>query len=268
MTDIPGRGQKPPLGFQRDDYLVDGRKTVVYSGGEGRPFVFWHGAGTFHGIDFAREWTRDRKVILPYHPGFGETADDPGYETIGDYLRHYLTLFDVLGLREFDLGGISMGGWMAAEFALAHPGRVRKLVLAAPGGIFDPAVDIPDLGSIPEDELLSYLAHDPSVFDAYLPKSDAEATSFNAMLAGEGRTLAKLLPQGPFRPGLEDEVSGLTMPTLLLWGRQDRVLPVALAESWRTRLPNAEVRVFDNAGHVLLDESAEARQAVTEFLNR
>jgi pimeloyl-ACP methyl ester carboxylesterase len=266
MTDIPNRGQKPPIGFIRREASVNGTRTVFYIGGEGPPLLFWHGAGTFHGIDFARQWTRQYSVILPFHPGFGETADDPGFDTMGSYLAHYEGFLEMLGERRVHLGGISMGGWMAAEFALRRPEMVDRLVLVAPAGIADADVPVPDLGAIPPDELLSYLAHNPSVFEPYLPKSDAEAQEFNAMLAGEGQTLAKLLPNGPFRDGLAADARRITAPTLLLWGRQDRILPVALAETWQRALPNVQLQLFDNAGHTLLDESAEARQAVVEFL--
>jgi pimeloyl-ACP methyl ester carboxylesterase len=156
---------------------------------------------------------------------------------------------------------------MAAEFALQYPKRVKKLVLVAPSGVFDPAVQVPDLGAIPPDQLLSYLAHDPKVFEPYLPKSEAEAAAFGERLAGEGQTMARFAPNGPFRPGLEDEGGELKLPVLLLWGRQDRVLPVALSDAWVKALPGIELKLFDNAGHVLLDESAEARQAVVDFLS-
>ena len=266
MSDIPDRGHKPPVGFIRREASVNGVRTVFYIGGRGPALLFWHGAGTFHGIDFAREWTRHYSVILPFHPGFGETADDPGFDTIGSYLAHYEGFLEMLGERRVHLGGISMGGWMAAEFALRRPEMVDRLVLAAPAGIADAGVPMPDLNAIPPDELLSHLAHDPSVFEPYLPKSEAETREFDALLAGEGQTLARLLPNGPFREGLAADVGRITAPTLLLWGRQDRILPVALAETWQRALPDAQVKLFDNAGHTLLDESAEARQAVVEFL--
>ena len=66
-----------PRGFDRKEYTVNGVRTVVYSAGQGRPLVYWHGAGTFSGIDFALEWTRHFRVILPFHPGYGESADAP-----------------------------------------------------------------------------------------------------------------------------------------------------------------------------------------------
>lgn len=267
MTDIPNRGQKPPVGFERQEYAVAGKPAVVYTGGAGRPVVFWHGGGTFHGIDFARPWLDKCRVIAPHHPGFGDAHADPGYADMTDYVLHYLELFEQMGLKEFDLIGISLGGWMAAEFAAQHREKIRRLVLCAPAGLVDPDHPATPLETIPGDELLSYLAHDPAVFTPYLPQTEAEQEAFNALLAGEGETLSKLLPaDGPFRPGLESWIHRLTMPTLLLWGREDRVLPVGKTEKWRRLLPDPTVKIIDGAGHTLLDESAEAREAVADFL--
>ena len=58
----------------------------------------------------------------------------------------------------------------------------------------------------------------------------------------------------------------LKMPTLILWGRNDRILPVGLASLWQQALPHATIRIDDNAGHLLLDESAPARQELESFL--
>jgi pimeloyl-ACP methyl ester carboxylesterase len=205
-------------------------------------------------------------MILPYHPGFGPTSDHPGLGGMEAYLDHYENVLKELGIEKVILGGISIGGWMATEFALRHPDMVQKLILVAPGGVFDPSVPMPDLNSLPPGEILNYLAHDPRVFDPYLPKTQEDADKFQAMLAGEGETLAGIAPQGPFRPGIEEELKKLDMPVLLLWGKEDRVLPPALAESWQKALPSVDLRYFEGAGHTLLDESAEAREAVMEFL--
>ncbi|MGH8227871.1 MAG: alpha/beta fold hydrolase, partial [Steroidobacteraceae bacterium] len=135
MAILDHRGETPPKGFVRHEYSVNGVKTVVHIGGHGRPVVYWHGAGAWHGIDFARPWTERFKVIAPYHPGWGDSGDDPRMDSMSDYLLHYLDLFDQLNLGQFDLVGFSLGGWMAAEFAIAHSHRVRKLVLVAPAGL-------------------------------------------------------------------------------------------------------------------------------------
>ncbi|MGA8228260.1 MAG: alpha/beta hydrolase, partial [Xanthobacteraceae bacterium] len=93
--------------FKRETYTVDGVKTVVHSAGNGEPVVFFHGAGTVDGFDFAESWADKFKVIVPYHPGFGESGDDPSFTDLHDYVMHYLELFDLIGLDRFHLVGLS-----------------------------------------------------------------------------------------------------------------------------------------------------------------
>lgn len=257
---------KAPEGFRRDEYDINGVKTVVYSAGEGRPVVFWHGAGTFHGFDFARDWAARFRIFLPHHPGFGESDPPPGHTSMDDYMTHYLALFDALDLNHFDLIGLSLGGWMAATFAAAHGERLRRLVLVAPAGLYDPDNPTANLDEIPREEILSYLAHDLSVFTPHLPASEIEAAALQRLQAKEAESLSRLAPDGPVDPEMEDKLKNINMPTLLVWGCQDRLTPVGKTDNWMRHLPNARLELFDNAGHMVLDESPAARQAVVEFL--
>jgi pimeloyl-ACP methyl ester carboxylesterase len=121
---MTGTNAKPAFdttGFDRTVYDINGVKTVVLSIGSGPDVVFLHGTGTFTGFEVARIWAAHNKVIIPYHPNFGESADEAALDTIGDYVLHYIDLFDRLGLTVFDLVGFSLGGWMAAEFAICQP---------------------------------------------------------------------------------------------------------------------------------------------------
>lgn len=145
-------------GFARDEYVVDGVRSVVYSAGNGPPVVYFHGGGTFHGFEWSRDWLGRFRVILPYHPGFGESADDPDIASIADYAVHYTALFDALGLTHFGLSGASMGGRLAAEFALMHGAMVNRLVLAAPAGLLAPDCPPPNWAAIRPADVPQLLA--------------------------------------------------------------------------------------------------------------
>ena len=257
---------KAPEGFDRNEYAVNGVRTVVYSAGRGDPLLFFHGAGTFSGIDFSREWTRRYRVILPFHPGYGESADEPRMTTMGDYLLHYLDLCKVMRLESFALVGISLGGWMAAEFAVAHGHMVRKLVLAAPAGLLTPEIQLPNLAGIAPEQLYHYLVHDLKTLHHCLPKNAEEEGRLAALMGRERQTSGRIAGSGPFNPNLDRWLHRVTMPTLLIWPTEDRLLPAALAPVWMRHLPNARLELLDNCGHLVFDESAQARELVTKFL--
>ncbi len=119
-------------GFERREIDVRGVSTVYYEAGQGPTVVYFHGGGAFHGFQFARPWTEKFRVICPYHPGFGESADDPRIGAMQHYVLHYLDMFEQLGLDKVHLAGASMGGRLAAEFAVSHNDRLKSLILAAP----------------------------------------------------------------------------------------------------------------------------------------
>jgi pimeloyl-ACP methyl ester carboxylesterase len=265
MAMMDDRGQIPPKGFKRHEYRVNGVRTVVYVGGQGRPVVYWHGAGAWHGIDFARPWTERFKVIVPFHPGWGESGDDPRMDSMSEYLLHYLDLFDQLNLAQFDLVGFSLGGWLAAEFAVAHTHSVRKLVLVAPAGLADPAHPGPPIGSWSLEEMYAHLVSDVAVLKPYLPRPE-QAARHAEEIAREMQSTRRLASQGPFNPKLEHWLHRATMPTLLVWSKGDRIAPFGRSAKWMELLPNAKLAVFEKAGHLVLDELEEARDAVAKFL--
>ena len=217
MSDASAKPAGDMSGFTRAEYDINGVKTVVHSIGTGPEFVFLHGTGTFTGFEFARAWASRHKVIVPYNPNFGDSGDDAALNSIEDYVLHYMDLFDRLGLTKFDLGGFSLGGWIAAEFALRQPERVRRLVLVAPAGLVVDKARAPELSEITPPELPSYLANDVTVPLRYFPKAPDPA--FDARLGREIGAYAQLVrnhPQG--NPKLARWLHRIAAPTLLVWG--------------------------------------------------
>ncbi|MEI9887684.1 MAG: alpha/beta hydrolase [Rhizomicrobium sp.] len=252
-------------GFTRDEYVVDGVRSVVYSAGTGPTVVFFHGGGTFHGFEWARDWLDRFRVILPYHPGFGESADDDDITGMADYVVHYTVLFDALGLKRFGLSGASLGGRLATEFALTHSDKVSRLALAAPAGLLAPECPPPNWPAIPPEEVPKLLVADPAVIARWWPQ-DADA-AFLAARARErvstGRVLADM--EAADRK-LRRRLPRLAVPTLILWGGKDRILLPGLARHWGETIPGATVAMIDEAGHLLLDESPRARKIAADSL--
>ena len=107
---------------------VRGRSTVLMHGGSGPPFVYLHSTlgESFRWFPFYQTWAKDFTVYVPTHPGFGNSGGFDQIDTIEDMAFHYLELFDALGLEEVILGGVSLGGWIAAEFAGAGRSASRS----------------------------------------------------------------------------------------------------------------------------------------------
>jgi pimeloyl-ACP methyl ester carboxylesterase len=249
-------------GEQRFD--VNGVDTVVHTAGEGEPLVFLHGAGTATGFDCLLPLADRFKLIQPYHPGFGLSADDPSIDSVQDYVLHYLDLFDQLELESFFLVGQSGGGWMSSWLAVLQPSRVSRLVLGAPFGLRVPEHPTVDIFSIPDEEVLAALAADMSVFDGKVPLPPTP--EFLAERYREATSWARVGWQRPYDLKLAKWLHRATMPSLVLWGEADALIPVQQAPVWAGLLPNAEVRTLAGVGHLLFDESREALDAVAEFL--
>ena len=250
-------------GFSEDRIDVNGIDTAVLSAGDGEPLVFLHGAGTAAGFETLLPLAERFRLILPIHPGFGASADDPSIDSIHDYKLHYLDLFDRLGLGQISLVGHSLGGYLAATLAIEQGHRVRRLVLGAPFGLRDREHPTVDFFSIPDEEVPTYLVADLSLF-AGMPMPPPP--EFLADRYRESTSFARIAWHRPYDTKLPKWLHRIAAPTLLLWGDQDRLIPVGQAAAWAALIPNAEVKVIPGVGHLLFNESPDAVDAVAGFV--
>ena len=250
-------------GFERHEIDLHGVKTIYYEAGSGPTVVYFHGGGAFHGVQFARPWTSQFRVICPYHPGFAESGDDPRVGAMEHYVLHYLDFFDRLGLGKVHLTGLSMGGRLAAEFAVGHSERLKSLIIGSPAGLDVPEHPPTNLGALSLDEMMQHLVVKMSVLQPYLPPV-VPADVFAKARAREGQAAFKVMMSPS---GLDHWMHRITVPTLLLWGSEDRVLPVGRAKAWMERLPKGtQSRILKGIGHLVFDESPEAVKIAQDFM--
>jgi pimeloyl-ACP methyl ester carboxylesterase len=249
--------------YVEERFTIKGVETVVQIAGDGQPLVFLHGAGTVTGFDALLPLAERFKLIVPFHPGYGPSADDTTVDDIHDLRRHYLELLDELGVEEFALVGHSMGGWLAANFAIDHTERVKRLVLGAPLGLKVDEHPTQDMFTIPGEEVPSYLAADLSVFEGHVPMPPTP--EFLADRYRELTSSARILWARPYDLKIHRWLHRLTMPTLLLWGDADRLIPVEQAAVWGELISGAEIKTLPGVGHLMFDESSEAVEAVAAF---
>lgn len=249
--------------FREERLNVNGIETAVLSAGEGEPLVFFHGAGTVTGFDSLLPLAERFRLIVPYHPGYGASGDDTTIDDVHDYVRHYLDLFDQLEIDRLSLAGHSMGGWLAATFAIYETPRVKRLVLASPLGLRVREHPTTDIFTIPDEQLLGKLTANMAVFDGHVPMPPTP--EFLAERYREMTSTARLLWERASDPKLPKWLHRLTMPTLLVWGDRDEIIPVEQASVWAELVPSATTKILPGVGHLLFDESREAVDAVAEF---
>lgn len=252
------------IDWKSQDLQVNGLKTQVLSAGRGEPLVFWHGGGTAGGWEFAAPWTEKFTVYLPLHPGFGGSADDASMTGIQDYVMHYLDLLDQLQLQRFHLVGFSLGGWMAATFASQQSQRLHRLVLVAPAGLWVREHPMTDIFRLKPEELPAALAENLAALGPAPDPHDVDAIVESYR---ELTTLARVGWQRMYDPKLSRYLHRIDVPTLLVWGEQDRLVPLAQGAEWARLIPGAQLRTFAPSGHVVLHERPEAVKAVREFLS-
>ncbi len=250
--------------FSEEHLDISGIDTAVLSAGAGDPLVFFHGAGTVTGFDALLPLADRFRLIVPIHPGFGNSADDPSVDSIQDYVLHYLDLLDALGVGELRLMGQSMGGYLAAMFAATQGPRVKGLVLACPWGLRVPEHPTADIFTIPDEEMLGRLSASPSIFEGKVPMPPTP--EFLADRYRESTSAARILWTRPFDPKLHKWLHRLTVPTMLLWGEADEIVPVGQAAVWAELIPNATVTRLPGVGHLVFDETPDAARAAGDFL--
>lgn len=237
---------------------VRGVRTHLFRGGRGRPLLVLHpefGANMwapYHEALVARFL-----VLAPDHPGFGDSERPAWLNQIDDLVFHYVDLLDLLEIDRVSIVGTSLGGWIAAAFAVAHPERVERLVLAAPAGIKVDGVPRYDVFANPFEDVLQHLFHDPSRIAQLLP------TEYGAEVIVRGyhelTTLARLA-WNPYLydPKLQQRLPRVRTPALIVWGENDAVLPPAHAEAYAALLPYATLKMLPRCGHLVPLEQAEA----------
>ena len=248
--------------LEREMVAVAGRATAYFTGGDGEPLVFLHGGGIVEGVGCFGPLADRFRFIAPRAPGFDRTELRPAIRSIDELVEHNARLLDEIGVGSFALVGHSLGGWVAASFAAAHPERVRSLVIAAPYGMDAPLANTRAMSS---DELYAALTSDPTIFEGLLP--EGEDAEFDAARALEGTSIGGFVP-GPFDPALPAKLASLAMPLLLQWGEEDRIVPVAHLPLWEAALPQAEVVRYPGVGHLLFWEHRPAVDALAEFASR
>ena len=257
----------------REELIAVGETKVhVLIGGAGSPLLVLHGAGGNRGWRRWMDVVAERHTIYaPTHPGFGRSDSADWMEGIEDLARFYLWFMDVAGLGKTALLGHSIGGWTAAEMATMRPDGIERLVLVAPTGLRPDQGEILDIFYYPPEELLKYTVHDPATIPEWAELYGTKPTPEELDIAMRNREMTARLTWKPymFNPRLPRFLPRASMPALIVWGREDRIVPMICGEQYRRLLPHATFSVLDRCGHQPPIEQPEVfARIVLDFLGR
>jgi len=230
---------------------VQGIDLQVVRQGTGPPLLLLHGGNGLQGhVPFLTRLAERFDVIAPTHPGFAGTTIPEHFDTLADLVYLYLDLLDMLDLRQVILMGLAMGGWVAAEIAVRNTSRLAQLILVDAVGIKPgdrDTRDIADIFGLPAPDVAKLLFHDPSQTPNLASMTDEQV----AVLAAD-RIAHAMYTWDPYmhNPKLRYRLHRIDVPTLLIWGESDGVVPVAYAEAYRQMIPGATLVVIPRAGHL------------------
>jgi pimeloyl-ACP methyl ester carboxylesterase len=233
---------------------VDGCKTHLRRGGAGDPLLFLHGAsGAPVVMPFMEKLAQRFDVLVPEHPGWGRSDEPEWLENIHDVAYFYLDFLKHLDLEKAVVVGSSMGGWIAMEMAVRDTSRIKSLVLVSPAGIAAPGVLPADIFLLSPEELVKSLFFDEKLAQARLAQPEDVDISLK-----NRHTTARLA----WEPRLHDPHLGkwlhrIDVPVKIVWGRQDRILPVGFVDEYKRLLPRADIHILEKCGHLPHAEKAD-----------
>jgi pimeloyl-ACP methyl ester carboxylesterase len=181
---------------------------------------------------------------------------------------HYVDLFEQLGLEQVPVIGFSLGAWIAVETALLRPQLIRKLVMVNAAGLHVDGAPIAELFIDDLDDLRRLLFFDPdsAIVEQAMPLSFDDPRILMHLRAREASARVGWNPY-MHDPKLPRHLHRIACPTLVLWGRDDELVPLAHGEYYAQHLPNARLQVLDHCGHMLpFEKPSEFVQRATEFL--
>ncbi len=239
---------------------INGLQIEVLTRGRGAPLLFLHPEiGLDPAAPVVDKLAAGRQLIAPSHPGFGRSDVTRTLTTIDDLAYFYLDLIDELDLREVALVGVSLGAWIAAEIAIKSTARLTHLVLAGAVGIKvgdRETRDIPDIFAMTDAQYLETVYADPAAAKVdYTTRPDAELK-----IVARNREATARYGWSPYMhdPKLKGRLHRIRIPTLFLWGDEDRMTKPEYGRAYAASVPGARFELIERAGHFPHIEQPEA----------
>lgn len=248
-------------------HSVAGSKLHLVRGGRGKAvMVLHHDIGTLDRLPFYDALAERFEVLLPHHPGYGQSERPAWLRSPRDIAAIYQALLADLNVSDVALVGLGFGGWIAAEMASLAPRAFRRLVLVGAMGVKPPEGDILD------QALVSYIDYARAGFhtDAAFAQAYGAAPSTDQLVAWDiAREMCFRIAWKPYMYSqtLPHLLGGVRAPALLVWGEHDRVVPRSAGERYAASLREAKLEIVRGSGHcVEMEKPKDLAALVSTFL--
>jgi len=263
------------MAIPRESFRVkaNGVEMDVLAMGQGEPLVLIHGfTASKEAWFFNLEALAARfRVLAMDLPGYGLSSKVVESPPLAFYAQWVLRLLDHQGIAAAHVVGNSMGGAVAMALALAHPERVKKLVLVDSLDLGEPAPGVLErlVNSNTREavqELMELVVHDPAMVLPQAVDRSFEYRQQPGVPALLKRVAALLTESAPDAEEIRRRLKKMAMPVLVVWGREDRLLPLSHAAA-AADFPDARIHIFDECGHLpQLEHAVPFNTLVAAFL--
>ena len=249
---------------------IAGTELVLVKGGSGRPLLMFHDELGYPGwMKWNEELAKEREFIIPLQPGFGKTPRVDWIRNYRDLGGFYARAVREMSLDPIDVIGFSAGGFIAAEMAASDPKIFSHLILVAPMGLKPTTGEILDIFPLTIRSYLRSTVADPASPEfGKIYGGEMTPEQFEAFEDARAETARIGWEPYMHNPSLGYLLEGVKkLPTLLVWGTKDAIVPRGCIEAYRKAIAGAKVVEIKDAGHrPEVENSDEFVRAVKAFL--
>ena len=243
---------------------INGERLRIAESGEGPALLFLHGAGGANWSPMLTKLAEHFRVLAPEHPGFGRQSLPDWMMSMGDLAFFYLDVIKALGIDRLHLAGHSLGGWLASEISIRNTTGLASLSLLAPAGVAVEEAPYDDIFLWSPEEGARRQFYDQKLAEARiaaLPNADMDVVLQNKAAAARLAWNPRL-----HNPQLHLWLHRIDLPTQLIWGVEDQVVPPACHRVLMAEIPGAKLHLLPQSGHSLHTERpAEVARLITSF---
>ena len=243
----------------------------IIKGGSGEPVLYIHGADGFpEWEEYLDQLASSYEVYVPAHPGVSNSTGLEALDNLWDLVLFYDELIDSLNLQSVHLIGHSYGGMIAAELAACFPNKIKSLSLISSLGLWIESSPVTDFFILTADERKQLLWHNGeseiAIKKSTVPEDPSERALINVNRTITLAAIGKFCWPIPDK-GLKKRIHRINMPTLLLWGDDDKIVPSDYGQLFNDLITHSKLIIIPECGHIpQLEKPQEFISAINDFI--